>query len=90
MPIDRKKKAKIIALTANHLSTGDTPESVKQLLAELMERAECGELLGMSVAWTQGENDIYSSTAFGSARYGDLVAGVSGLLYDLNSRWGNR
>ena len=90
MNVDRKKKAEVIALTGNHLSTGDTPESVKKLLIELGEKAESGELLGISAAWTEGNNDIYSSTAFGSARYGDLVAAVCGLLHDLNKNWGNK
>jgi len=88
--VDRTKKAKIIALTGNHLSTGDTPVGVKNLLMALMEKADNGELLGFSAAWAEGQNDIHSATAFGSARYGDLVAGVSGLLHDLNSRWGSQ
>ena len=88
--VDRTKKAKVIALTGCHLSTGDTPQSVKQLLADLTQRAENGEILGIAAAWSEGQNDIYSSTAMGSARYSDLVAGVSGLLHDLNARWGNK
>ena len=90
MTIERKKKAKVISLTGHHLSTGDTPESVKNLLATLVQKSEKGEILGMAVSWTEGQNDIFSSTAFGSARYGDLVAGVSGLLHDLNAKWGNK
>lgn len=82
-----KKSAQIVCLTENHLPIGHTPEVVVNLLAKLLNKAETGELRGIAVSWIEGNGDVCNQIAEGSAGSALLVAAVTALFYEINSRW---
>ena len=87
---DKKKSAKVIALTSNHLPTGDTPETIKALLRYLSEKAGRGEIVGMAVSWVEPQNDVCFQIAQGHSSNSSLVSAVTALFYEINLRWSGR
>lgn len=85
-----KKSAKIIALTNNHLHTGDTPEAVVNLLASLNDKASRGEITGIAVSWIEPQNNICTQIVQGSSSASSLVSGVTALFMDINMIWNKR
>lgn len=81
---------KVIALTRSHLPTGDTPEAVVNLLTGLLDKAKRGELLGLTAAWVEGNNDVGFQIAHGAAPASVLVAAVSALDHEIKSRWAGK
>lgn len=81
------KDKKIVSLTKNHISLGETPDDVKQFLYLLVEKAERGELQGLAIAWVEGLNNVHIKISEGCAGSYCLVAGVSGLNYEINRLW---
>lgn len=82
-----KKTENIVCLTNNHLPVGATDADVAQLLYDLIQKAQRGELLGIAVAYVEGNNQVDVRIASGSAHAGLLVSAVSALHYDINKRW---
>ena len=82
-----KKSADIVSLTRNHLPIGVTDPAVIDLLVSLLGKAERGELLGLTCAWVEGNNDVVFQIKTGSADAAKLVAAVTGLFYEINRRW---
>lgn len=85
-----KKSAKIIALTGNHLPTGDTPEAVVSLLKSLVDKASRGEITGMAVSWIEAQNDVCYQIAQGSSSTSTLVSAVTALFMEINLRWAGK
>lgn len=86
----KKETAEIICPWRNHLPIGSSEKDVVDLLALLLNKAERGELLGLSCAWVEGNNNIGLRIADGSAHAGLLAGAVSALNFEINYRWSGR
>lgn len=78
---------KVIAITKTHLPIGGTPIVVVDLLEQLIQKAERGELRGMAVAWVEGNGDVVHQIAEGCAGNSSLVAAVTALFWYINKQW---
>ena len=86
--VKEKISATVFALTRNHLPTGEgCPESVISLLNNLADKASRGEIVGLSAAWVEGNNDCVHQIAIGCADAAKMVASVSALNWDITARW---
>lgn len=85
-----KKSAEILCFGRNHLPIGKTDQDIADLLNTLIRKADSGELLGLCVAYVEGNNDIGLRIAHGSAQAGLLAGAVSALNFEINYRWSGR
>lgn len=77
----------IICLTDQHLPVGATDAEVADLLMELIKKAQRAELLGIAVAYVEGNNKVSVRIASGAADAAMLVGAVGALDYEINKRW---
>ena len=88
--LKEKSSAKIIPLSRIHLPIGETDKAIVELLVELCNKSERGELIGLCCAWVEGNNEVTFQIKQGSAPAAPLIAGVTGLFYEINRRWAQK
>ena len=81
------ESADVINLTNAHLPTGKVDAEIVLLLSSLLAKARRGDLTGMCIAWVEGQNDVVYQIEGGFARDALLVAGASGLFWEVHRRW---
>lgn len=84
------KSCEVIPMSRVHLPIGGTSPDIVNVLESLIVKAERGELLGLVVGYVEGNNEVRTQIASGSADAGLLVAAASSLCFEINARWSGR
>lgn len=82
--------SQILPFNRVHLPIGDTSPDIIGVLESLIAKAARGELLGLVVGYVEGNNEVRTQIAAGSADAGLLVAAASSLNFEINARWSGR
>jgi len=82
-----KERCQIFYLTKNHPPTGDYSVDVVCMLENVLQKARRGEILGIALAFVEGNNNVRIGIADGCAHSALLVAAVGALNFEIHSKW---
>jgi hypothetical protein len=83
----KKKSAEFHSIRNAHISTGEPCADVVELLKKLLAEAKRGEVIGCSVAWVHGNNDVSAKWASGCADGNLMMAAVHSLHTRVSKVW---
>jgi hypothetical protein len=80
-------ESKVVPICENMIHVPGIQQKVIDLLTDLMDQAQKGELTGIVVGAVRPNHEIGTLTAKGSAAFSELIAAAVMCQWDLCTKW---